>query len=189
VGGVIGRPASCRSRTVVDGDRLRVDSLDDVAGLALTTEVSAGDVLNVRVTITNVGDRRYSLDALTVSLPLPDTADELLGFEGRWAREFHPVRTPWDHGGVLAEHLRGRTSHEHPPLLFAGSAGFGEWSGEVWGAHVAWSGNHTMLAERLADGRRYVQGGELLHPGELVLDPGESYTTPMLVGVYADSTG
>jgi alpha-galactosidase len=170
-----------------DGDFLTVDSLDDVAGLALTTEISVDDVVNVRVTITNVRDRRYSLDALTVSLPLPDTADELLRFDGRWAREFHPVRTSWDHGAVIGEHLRGRTSHEHPPLLFAGRTGFGEWAGEVWGVHVAWSGNHTMLAERLADGRRYVQGGELLHPGEVVLDPGESYTTPWVVAVYSDS--
>jgi alpha-galactosidase len=169
------------------GDRLSVDSLDDVAGLALTTEISLADVVNVRVTVANLGDRRYSLDALTVSLPLPEMVEELLGFEGRWAREFHPARTSWHHGAVVAEHLRGRTSHEHPPLLFAGSAGFGEWAGEVWGVHVAWSGNHTMLAERLADGRRYVQAGELLHPGEVVLDPGESYATPSVIGVYSDS--
>ncbi len=170
----------------VDGDRLTVDSIDDVAGLELTTEISVGDVLSVRITITNVGDRRFSLDALTVSIPLPDTADELLQFEGRWAREFHSVRTMWHHGAVVSEHLRGRTSHEHVPLLFAGSAGFGEWMGEVHGVHVAWSGNHTMLAERLADGRRYVQAGELLHPGEVVLEPGESYTTPSVIGVYSD---
>ncbi len=75
-------------------------------------------------------------------------------------------------------HLRGRTSHEHVPLVFAGPSGFGEWTGEVYGVHLAWSGNHTMLAERLADGRRYVQAGELLHPGEVVLEPGESYRTP-----------
>jgi alpha-galactosidase len=169
----------------VDGDRLSVDSLDAIAGLALTTEISVADVVSVRVTLTNVGDRRYSLDALTVSLPLPDLVDELLGFEGRWAREFHPVRTSWGHGAVVSEHLRGRTSHEHPPLLFAGRAGFGEWVGEVWGVHVAWSGNHTMLVERLADGRRYVQAGELLHPGEVVLDPGEAYATPSVIGVYS----
>jgi alpha-galactosidase len=171
----------------VAGDTLTVDSLDDVAGLALTTEISVADVVNVRATITNVGDRRYSLDALTVTLPLPDSADELLGFDGRWAREFHPVRTSWEHGAVVSEHLRGRTSHEHPPLLFAGRAGFGEWAGEVWGVHVAWSGNHTMLVERLADGRRYVQAGELLHPGEVVLDPGESYSTPSVMAVYSGS--
>ena len=51
--------------------------------------------------------------------------------------------------------------------------------------HLAWSGNHTMLAERLGDGRRYVQAGELLHPGEVVLEPGESYATPQVLGVYS----
>ena len=61
-------------------------------------------------------------------------------------------------------------------MLFTGERGFDEWSGEVWGAHLAWSGNHTMLAERLADGRRYLQGGELLHPGEVVIEPGQTYT-------------
>ena len=86
---------------------------------------------------------------------------------------------------MLSENQRGRTSHERPPLLFAGTQGFGEWRGEVWGVHVAWSANHTMLAERLADGRRYVQAGELLHPGEIVLEPGESYSTPEVVAVYS----
>jgi alpha-galactosidase len=169
---------------VVDGV-LTVEAIDEIAGLSLTTTISLADVLGVRVTVANVGDRRYSLDALTVSLPLPDTADELLRFDGRWAREFHPVRSAWDHGAVVSENLRGRTSHEHPPLVFAGAAGFGEWVGEIHGVHLAWSGNHTMLAERLADGRRYVQAGELLHPGEVVLEPGESYSTPDTVGVYS----
>jgi alpha-galactosidase len=169
----------------VEAGVLAVDSIDDVAGLALATEVVVGDVLGVRLTITNVADRRYSLDSLTVSLPLPDAANELLRFDGRWAREFHPQRIAWDHGAVVSEHLRGRTSHEHPPLLFAGPAGFREWVGDVYGVHLAWSANHTLLAERLADGRRYVQAGELLHPGEVVLEPGESYTTPAVVGVYS----
>jgi alpha-galactosidase len=169
---------------VVDGV-LTVDAVDDVAGLLLTTEITAGHVLGVRVTLTNVSERRYSLDALTVSLPLPDAADELLRFEGRWAREFHPVRTAWSHGAVVSEHRRGRTSHEHTPLLFAGTAGFGEWAGELHGFHLAWSGNHTVLAERLADGRRYVQLGEQLHPGEVVLEAGESYTTPEVLAVYS----
>ncbi len=169
---------------IVDGE-LVVEAVDHVAGLGLTTAISAGDVLGVRVTLTNIGHRRYSLDALTVSLPLPDASDELLTFEGRWAREFQPLRSAWKHGAVVSEHVRGRTSHEHPPLLFAGPAGFREWAGEVHGVHLAWSGNHTLLAERLADGRRYVQAGELLHPGEVVLEPGESYTTPEVVAVYS----
>src|SRR4029453_15500000 len=48
----------------------------------------------------------------------------------------------------------------------------------------AWSGNHEVFAERLSDGRRYVQLGELLLPGEVRLAPGESYTTPWIFAAY-----
>jgi alpha-galactosidase len=184
-----GRGWAPRLRAVrheLDGARLVVGAVDDVAGLEVDFVVSLDDVLRVRATVTNVGDRRYSLDAMTISLPVPQHADELLSFDGRWAREFHPVRTGWVRGTHLMENRRGRTSHEDPPLMFVGPSGFGEWAGEVWGVHVAWSGNHTLLAERLPDGRRYIQGGELLHPGEVVLEPGETYTTPDVVGVYSE---
>jgi alpha-galactosidase len=169
----------------LDGRRLVVNATDDAAGLALTTTIELTEVLCVSATLTNIADRRYSLDALTVSLPLPEHADELLTFDGRWSREFHPVRRDWQRGEFLVENRRGRTSHESPPLVFAGQHGFDEWAGEVHGVHVAWSGNHTLFAERLPDGRRYVQGGELLHPGEVVLESGESYTTPDVLGVYS----
>jgi alpha-galactosidase len=168
----------------IEQSTLTVEARDERAQLTIVITIAAGDALSMRAAIVNTGEQRYSLDALTLTLPLADHAGELLRFEGRWAREFHPVRSVWD-GAVLSENRRGRTSHEHVPLLFAGSAGFGEWSGDVWGVHVAWSGNHTMLAERLPDGRRYVQGGELLHPGEVVLESGQSYTTPELVAVYS----
>jgi alpha-galactosidase len=170
-----------------DGRALIVESVDERAELALLTTIDVGDALTLKATLTNTGNRRYSLDALTITLPVPSYASEILRFEGRWAREFQPVRFALAEGSVLSENQRGRTSHERVPLLFAGSHGFGEWSGEVWGVHLAWSANHTMLAERLADGRRYVQTGELLHPGEIVLEAGESYSTPDVVAVYSDS--
>jgi alpha-galactosidase len=69
--------------------------------------------------------------------------------------------------------------------VFAGQPGFGEWSGEVWGAHLAWSGNHFVAAELLPDGRRSLQLGELLHPGEIALEPGQTYSTPTVLGVYS----
>lgn len=162
-----------------------VAALDPVAGLRLVTEVTAGDVLAVRCTLTNTGSTRYLLDGLAPTLPLPAHATELLCFDGRWTREFHPVRRPWPSGAWVSENRSGRTSHEHLPLLYAGEPGFGEWTGAVWGVHLAWSGNSVLLAECLADGRRYVQAGELLHPGECCLEPGESYTTPWVMGVWS----
>lgn len=168
-----------------DCTRLSVEAVDAVAKLGLNVTIVLDDVLHIWATVTNAGDRRYSLDGLTVTLPVAEHASELLSFEGRWSREFQPLRSDWFDGSLLAENRRGRTSHESPPMLFTGKRGFDEWSGEVWGAHLAWSGNHTMLAERLADGRRYLQAGELLHPGEVVLEPGESYTTPETIAAYS----
>lgn len=166
-----------------------VHAVDDVAQLRLAVTIMLDDVLAIKCSLTNEGAangrNRYLLGGLHATVPLPTHASELLTFVGRWSREFHPVRHPWRGGTWSAENRSGRTSHEHLPLMFAGEEGFGEWHGEVWGVHVAWSGNHTMFAECLPDGRRYVQGGELLLPGECCLEPGEAYTTPTLLGVYS----
>jgi alpha-galactosidase len=171
----------------LDGNRLVVHARDDIAQLALAVTFELDHALVVRAELTNTSaDERYLLDALTITLPVPQHAAELGAFTGRWSREFHPVRIAWPHGAHTAENRRGRTSHEYPPLVFAGTPGFGEWHGSVWGAHVAWSGNHVVHAERLPDGRRFLQLGELLHPGELSLEPGESYRTPEVIAVHSD---
>ena len=83
------------------------------------------------------------------------------------------------------ENRTGRTSHEHPPLVWIGEHGFGEQHGDVWGLHLAWSGNAQLRVERLADGRRVATAGELLGAGEIVLDPGEAYSTPAVLGAHA----
>ena len=131
------------------------------------------------------GADRYLLDGLTITLPVPEHAAEL----GCVHRPLDARAAP----GRLAVAAR-RVHRREPPrphvarapaALFAGTPGYGEWHGEVWGAHLAWSGNHVLFAERLPDGRRYLQLGELLHPGELVLEPGETYRTPEVVAVHA----
>ena len=61
--------------------------------------------------------------------------------------------------------------------------------GEVWAAHVAWSGNQELLVERLPEGAgvhaAVLGGGELLDAGEIRLAPGEEYVGPRLVLVYS----
>jgi alpha-galactosidase len=168
------------------GQTLSCTALDRIAGLALSIEIRLDrfGVLTVSASLGNDGPGPLWLGGLTLTLPVPAHAEELLTFAGRWCRELHPRRRSWDQEAVLAENRRGRTSHEHLPLVWAGSAGFGEWSGEVWGVHLAWSGNSSVLAEHLPDGRRHLQLGELLHPGEVRLAPGERYAAPPLVASY-----
>jgi len=90
------------------------------------------------------------------------------------------------YGAFIAENRSGRTSHEHIPALWAVQRDTTEWAGQVWAAHVAWSGNHSVFAEVLPDGRKYAQLGELLHPGELCLEPGEKYETPLVVAAHSE---
>ncbi|MEM9040564.1 MAG: alpha-galactosidase [Actinomycetota bacterium] len=168
------------------GDSLCVRSVDPRAGLELVTTIAVDDVVRVSTRLTNVADRRYSLDSLTVTVPLPESFDEILSLRGRWSRELHTVRESWPSGTRLTENRRGRTSHEAPPVVFVGHSGFGEWNGEVVGAHLAWSGNHQITLDRLPEGQRYLQAGELLHPGEMVLEPGDQYATPELLVSWSD---
>ena len=113
--------------------------------------------------------------------------DEVLLFDGRWAREFQPVRQRLATGLLVKENRTGRTSHHAPPFAVVGAPGFGESAGEVVGLHLAWSGNHRLLVERLRDGRVQFQAGELFLPGEMVLAPGESYQTPILYAARSDA--
>ena len=59
-----------------------------------------------------------------------------------------------ERGALVLENRRGRTSHESSPTLMAGTRAFDEERGEVWAAHLGWSGNHHLRVEALPDGRR-----------------------------------
>jgi alpha-galactosidase len=114
------------------------------------------------------------------ALPLPAVASELLDLTGRWCRERHPQRRAFDHGTWLREQRHGRTGHDSPLLLVAGTAGFSFRSGEVWGIHLAWSGNSFWRADRPPDGPASLGAGALLEPGE------EAEEEPWLYAVWSD---
>lgn len=161
---------------------------DATASLQLEVELAiapASDVLQTRMTLTNTGDSSYIVNKLVSTLPLPTFATELMTFFGSWIREFHTERRDLIHGSFIQENRRGRTSHENFPGLMVGSKGFSEQSGEVYGFHLGWSGNHQLRVDAKSDGRRFLQAGELLLPGEMILASGESYTTPWLYGTYS----
>ena len=134
--------------------------------------------------LTNDADDVFSLDALLLTLPVPAVATELLDFTGRWARERSPQRTAFTHGTRLRENRRGRTGYDAAFVLVAGTTGFANRTGEVWGLHTAWSGNHRSLAERSHYHPGLLGGGELLGSGEVRLGRGESYTSPWVYGSW-----
>jgi alpha-galactosidase len=161
-----------------DGTCAVVTSEDPEAALELVTRLwlHPSGVLEVGHRLRNLGPGPYLVGQLAASLPLPSRAVEVLDLTGRWCRERIPQRHPLPHG---------RTGHDATLVLAAGTPGFGFRSGEVWGLHLAWSGDAVHWAERNPDGHAGVGAAELLGPSEIALDPGETYTTPPVLATYS----
>ena len=168
--------------------QVEIDLEDPDEGLAvlLELELLPTGLLRLRARLTNTGTDPYRLDELTLSLPVPATADELLDFAGRWTKERTPQRRAFTVGTHLRENRRGRTGADSAHLLHAGRPGFGFREGEVWAVHTAFSGNHRHLAERTSSDQRLLGGGELLLPGEVALEQGGTYESPWLYASYGD---
>ena len=170
-----------------DGTRARIHSEDLEAGLELETrlELHPSGVLEIGHTLRNLGDGPYLVGQLAASLPVPARAVEVLDLTGRWCRERIPQRHQLPQGAWVREGRHGRTGHDATLVLAVGTPGFGFRSGEVWGLHLAWSGDSVHWAERNPDGHAGVGAAELLGPSEVVLGPGEAYTTPPLLAAYS----
>ena len=201
--GAFGRPALSGARS--DGTHwataFRIDAIeeqddgltirleDSHSGLRLVLSVTLdpdSGVIARRTSLSNLGPTSYHLDWCAAgAFGVPAAAEEWLVFDGQWSREFHERRLTLGQGVYLRENRRGRTSHDSFPGLIAGQPGFREEAGEVWGFHLGWSGNHALSVETSVDGTRQVHLGELLEPGEVILEPGASYESPMAYAAYA----
>jgi alpha-galactosidase len=179
-------PRFSLTRWEVDGNRVVATGADEAAGLAVRIEVELlpSGLVRQRGTVTSTAEGTYDVGGLVLTLPVPPVATELFDLAGRWGRERSPQRLPFVVGVHSRENRRGRTGPDAPLILAAGTAGFDTRQGEIWGVHVAWSGNHVTHAERLSNGSAVLGGGELLLPGEIVLAAGESYTGPWVYGVH-----
>lgn len=156
-----------------------------VATSAIALDVDTG-VMTLNTTIENFGDTELSIDTCAAgNLPLDQRMSRLSGFTGRWALEFQREDIPVFSGSYVRENLRGRTSHDSFPGLIAAADNTTEQSGDCFGFHLGWSGNHRLRVDRLSDGRGLVQMGECFLPGEMTLAPGETYHSPMLYASFA----
>lgn len=172
-----------RSDTVTAGRTFRASDPVAQLGLVIDLELAHSGLLRIRASLTNSHPTAaFTVDGMTLTVPVPAGADELLDLTGRHARERVPQRTQFTVGTHLRESRQGKPGLDGALLLIAGTPGFGFTTGQVWGVHTGWSGNQAMYAERMYNGHRLLGAGELLLPGEVRLAPGETYSTPW---VYA----
>ena len=143
-------------------------------------------VLRIRSTLTNYGATPLDVsDMMTACLPVPDGMTDIIGFTGRWTQEFTQERVARNAATYLRENRSGRTSHFSYPAILLAATDTNESTGDVYGFHLAFSGNHRIRVDSLTDGRVMASLGALLLPGEVRLAPGETYASPEIVAAYS----
>ena len=165
---------------------VRLRCIDRAAELELDIRVSMDaetGVLGGWQRLTNQGDVAFRVRRFGLVLPIAERAVEVMGFHGQWLQAFHTHRIQPQYGSYVQEYRHER-QHDQFPGIVVGTAHFSEQSGEVWGAHLAWGGDHRLRVETRADGRRILQAEALHQYAERRLDPGKSCDTPWLYATY-----
>jgi alpha-galactosidase len=158
---------------------------DPVAQLRLDVFLrldEASDVLVARSELTNLGTTELDVQWLAAAtLPLPGDAAEVRFYAGQHMHEFLLQTEALTRSLWRRESRRGRTTQDCFPGAVVTTPGATQQAGLVFGAHLAWSGNHAQTIEWLNDGQYQWQFGEWLAPGEVRLAPGATLATPELV--------
>lgn len=199
--GFLGRPAILGHRAGQDwsqtfeissveqsGNSIRVSAEDTIAGLKIETEISLNEfgILFVSQSLTNLGATNFDLAEFNTWLPLPDYVAESLDYTGSWIKERKPQRRAIQTGIWSREVREGRSSHDYTISQLAMTEGANYQHGEVWSVALQWSGNSRHLIERQPTGRTSIAAGELLLPGEVILQPGEKYEVPTVAAAYSN---
>ncbi len=152
---------------------------DPIAGVAVNVSwrIGAGDVVSAACTISNRSETPLEVERLAaLALPVPARFTQFTAFSGRWAAEMQEHRSAIASGGIMRESAIGKPGFAGAGwvLLHAGE--------ETLGAHLAWSGDAWLTlapdAQGSGDGRAMLMMGAGWSRGEVVLPPGESFTTP-----------
>ena len=170
-------------------DGAKIICRDERTRLGLEYEIdfdARTGVLRIRSTLTNYGATPLDVsNMMTACLPVPDGMTDIIGFTGRWTQEFTQERVARNAATYLRENRSGRTSHFSYPAILLAATDTNESTGDVYGFHLAFSGNHCIRVDSLTDGRGLVSIGALLFPGEVRLAPGETYASPEIVAAYS----
>lgn len=144
------------------------------------------DVVAKHAVITNSGDERLFLRrALAPAWQLPVQGPVKVDIlAGHWSREFTPLTVELPAGELSIGSRQGVTSHDFSPVVAVSSAT--DTTGPAWSVALAWSGSWRLLVDAPPfRSRTRVAAGVEDESSLIVLDPGESYTTPTTLGIHA----
>ncbi len=124
--------------------------------------------------------------AMSACIDLPDDNFKMLHMVGAWGREHYIKEKELDQGIQGIYSMRGSSSAEHNPFIALRRFNTNEFSGEVYGFSLVYSGNHLEQVEVDHNNMTRVLLG--IHPDtfQWELAAGELFQTPEAVIVYSD---
>jgi alpha-galactosidase len=181
----------CDVEWITPGRAVRLCLTDAVAALRIDVTLKldeASDVLTLQSTLHNLGSAPIDVQWFAAgTLLLPGHVDAVRSYAGQHVHEFLLQTDKLSRSLWRRENRRGHTSHDCFPAAVVTTPGATDDAGLVYGAHLAWSGNHAQTIEWLHDGAYQWQMGEWLAPGEGRVAAGASLHTPEIVASCSTS--
>ncbi len=166
---------------------LTLDLRDEAAGVEVRLDwrMGKGDVIACHTALTNRSAEPLAVEHLaSLALPVPRRFMECTSYWGRWAGEMHETRRAIAPDGLTRQSRGGKPGFDGGNWLLLHGAGE-----ECLGAHLAWSGDFATRLEcdtaGASDNAAVLQLAAYWQAGEVVLAPGETFTTPEAVFALA----
>lgn len=175
--------------TITSAQSVKLTLKDSIAKLNLEINISIddNDILQKDITLTNLSDEKIVVSKLLSTLILPSSIDEITQYHGRWIQEAQEHTSQWSQPNYVVENIRGRSSHDNPPILRLQQTSCNYNSGNCYSFSLAWSGNHSYILRKLDDANKAIQWGEKLISNEISLEKNQSYTTPTLLATFSNN--
>ena len=148
----------------------------------------AYDVIERWCELTNTGPNPIRVEKLAfAALHLPPGSSEVTTVHGAWGAEFTTQRHVLPVGSFNIGHRSVQTGHAFNPFFLANRPGQAtETSGPVYFGALAFSGAWLLTFEHQHSGDVRVFGGYNPFDFELILQPGQTHTTPAFVCGVSD---
>ncbi|NVH33727.1 alpha-galactosidase [Streptococcus suis] len=182
-----GLPASFGNQEEVES--LEIDLYDQLTDITVTLQYSVFEEASYLARSATIQTGKYPCKlekALSATVDFPHQDFIVHNLTGRYAYEKEWTQTPLTKGQYSIGSIRGASSHSRTPFLALASPDAGEDKGDVYAAHLVYSGNFTAFVETTAMETSRLGLGLESHYFSWQLDKDDRFQTPEVLLSYTD---
>lgn len=182
-----GLPASFGNQEEVES--LEIDLYDQLTDITVTLQYSVFEEASYLARSATIQTGKYPCKlekVLSATLDFPHQDFIVHSLAGRYAYEKEWTQTPLTKGQYSIGSIRGASSHSRTPFLALVSPDASEDKGDVYAAHLVYSGNFTAFVETTAMETSRLGLGLESHYFSWQLDKDDRFQTPEVLLSYTD---